>query len=228
VEGAPNFRVSKRPFLGVYTESNNGKGVRISRIVENSPAASTGLMKDDVLTEVDGNPVNSPDELTKVLADKEVDHEVMLTIIRNGNSMKQAVKLGTRNYEFGFMDMNEVERIRGARIPEPPRARGGAAPEGWGGNQDGWFNKNKNKGARLGVTIQEMENYDGLKVIGIESNSLAERNGILLHDVIVKFDGKKVNDTKMLQSLVKDNIGEDVTIQIKRNKKKKKLTFKIE
>ncbi len=228
VEGSPNFRVSKRPFLGVYTESNSGKGVRISKIVEDSPAASTGLMKDDVLTEVDGSPVNSPDELTKVLGGKEVDQEVMLTIIRNGNSMKQAVKLGTRNYEFGFMDMKDVERIRGARVPEAPRARGGAAPEYRGGSQDGWFNKNKNKGPRLGVTIQEMENYDGLKIIGIESNSLAERNGILLHDVIVKFDGKKVNDTKMLQSLVKDNVGEDVTIELKRNKKKKKLTFKIE
>lgn len=236
VEGSPNFRVSKRPFLGVYTESNSGKGVRISRIVEDSPAASTGLMKDDVLTEVDGNPVNSPEELTKMLGDKEVDQEVMLTIIRNGNTMKQAVKLGTRKYEFGFMDMNDVERIRGtrvpetpgARVPEAPRARGGATPESRGGTQDGWFNKNKNKGARLGVTIQEMENYDGLKVIGIESNSLAERNGILLHDVIVKFDGKKVNDTKMLQSLVKDNVGEEVTIELKRNKKKKKLKFKIE
>lgn len=227
-EGAPNFKVSKRPFLGVYTESNDGKGVRITRIVEDSPAAATGLMKDDVLTEVDGNPVNSPDELTKFLGDKEVDQEVMLTIIRNGNSMKQAVKLGTRKYEFGFMDMNEVERMRGARVPRSPNPRVEVYPDARGGNQDGWFNKNKNKGARLGVTIQEMENYDGLKVIGIESNSLAERNGILLHDVIVKFDGKKVNDTKTLQSLVKDNVGEDVTIELKRNKKKKKLTFRIE
>lgn len=227
-EGAPSFKVSRRPFLGVYSESNNGKGVRISRIVENSPASATGLMKDDVLTEVDGSPVNSPEELTKILGQKEVDQEVMLTIIRNGNSMKQAVKLGTRNNEFGFMDIKDVEKIRGVRVPEYPRSRDGVAPEARGGNQDGWFSRDKNKGPRLGVTIQEMENYDGLKVISIESNSLAERNGILLHDVIVKFDGKKVNDTKMLQSLVKDNVGEEVTIELKRNKKKKKLKFKIE
>ena len=54
-------------FLGVGVTDLPGGGVRVERVLDGTPAAELGLQAEDVITSVDGTPVNSPTDLTNLL-----------------------------------------------------------------------------------------------------------------------------------------------------------------
>ncbi len=92
-----NFDMSRRPKLGIGIQDlENGKGVKVIDIDSESAAGKAGLQKDDVVTELDGKPVNSVDELrTKVRGIKEGD-TLKLTYLRGGKAHTADVKFPRR------------------------------------------------------------------------------------------------------------------------------------
>jgi S1-C subfamily serine protease len=54
-------------FLGVSVDFSNGSGALITDVVADTPAAHTGLQAGDVITQVEGRSIDSPDTLTSVL-----------------------------------------------------------------------------------------------------------------------------------------------------------------
>lgn len=76
--------------LGDYFGVADGKGVLISSVVENSPAAKAGLKAGDVITEVDGKAVDQAGGLSRALNEKK-EGDVTLTIVRNKN--RQTIKV---------------------------------------------------------------------------------------------------------------------------------------
>lgn len=54
-------------FLGVGVVDNNGTGAKVVQILQDTPAAEAGIANEDVITAVDGNPVDSPTALTNLL-----------------------------------------------------------------------------------------------------------------------------------------------------------------
>jgi peptidase Do len=63
----------------------------------NGPATSLGLSQGDVLTEIDGNAVNSLMDLKEALDKHKPGDSVTITINRSGQSYKATVQLGTSN-----------------------------------------------------------------------------------------------------------------------------------
>jgi membrane-associated protease RseP (regulator of RpoE activity) len=57
-------------------------GALITSVTENSPAAKAGLKAGDVITAIDGEPVTSPGDITRVLNKKETG-DVSLTVMRD-------------------------------------------------------------------------------------------------------------------------------------------------
>ncbi len=72
--------------------------------------------------------------------------------------------------------------------------------------------------ARLPQAVREARSQrNGLLVIGVESNSPAERAGLLLGDVIVGFDGSQVDDIEDLQTrLTAKAVGDTVSVDVLR------------
>jgi putative serine protease PepD len=58
------------------------------------PAASAGIAPGDVITEIDGEPATSPDQLTALTITKKAGEKVDLTYERNGQSHTTTVTLG--------------------------------------------------------------------------------------------------------------------------------------
>lgn len=90
-----------RPYLGIamYDMSNNyfstQSGVYIQAIEDNSPAATAGLQKGDVITDIDGKEVSSSAYLKYELYKHSVGDEVTITYTRNGKEGTATVKLGS-------------------------------------------------------------------------------------------------------------------------------------
>ena len=81
-------------------------GVWVTDVVPNGPAAKAGLrgsdpndpsspVTGDIITEVDGKPIKTIGELSGYLDTKAVGDNVTLTVVRDGNTIKVNVTLGT-------------------------------------------------------------------------------------------------------------------------------------
>jgi S1-C subfamily serine protease len=98
----------KRGYLGVAgqqvvlhdkkrgPESITERAVLVTGVNPDSPAESAGLMVGDVLLELDGNRIESPDDLLERLSTLSAGRSVALTLVRGGTRVTATVTLGDR------------------------------------------------------------------------------------------------------------------------------------
>jgi len=78
--GVSTMELTKQ--LADYFGIADGKGVLVTSVVEGGPAAKAGVRAGDVITAIDGEAVDSPGDLARVINRKK-EGDVSLTIIRN-------------------------------------------------------------------------------------------------------------------------------------------------
>jgi S1-C subfamily serine protease len=71
--------VGPTAFLGLGVVDNNGSGARIERVVGSGPAAGAGMNPGDVITSVDGAPINSATAMADVLVPHHPGDNVAIT-----------------------------------------------------------------------------------------------------------------------------------------------------
>ncbi len=87
-----SFREERDPcevFIGVYTsETGNGRGVRVSGVIDETPAKMAGIQPGDIILAVDGSPIVNYQQL-RVERDKhEPGDDFQLTVLRAGTEVK--------------------------------------------------------------------------------------------------------------------------------------------
>jgi membrane-associated protease RseP (regulator of RpoE activity) len=88
---------SNAGFLGVAAQTtSDGKGVQVTDVGANSPAAKAGLQKGDVITQIDGNDITNPVALRNAIQAKQSGDTVSVTYTRNGSSNTVKVTLISR------------------------------------------------------------------------------------------------------------------------------------
>jgi serine protease Do len=95
-------------YLGVYTETltrenmsrygmaGEPRGVGITQVAENSPAAKAGLQKGDVIVRFDGEEVSSTQKLSRLVSESAPEHTARLTVSRGGSERELSVTLAKR------------------------------------------------------------------------------------------------------------------------------------
>jgi putative serine protease PepD len=82
-------------FVGIHIEDVSG-GAKITTVGNGSPAAKAGLKVGDVITQYDGKPVTSADELTAAVFNSRAGETVTITVQRDGSTKHVQVKLGVQ------------------------------------------------------------------------------------------------------------------------------------
>ena len=70
------------------------KGAAVNSVVEGSPAAAAGLQRSDIITAVNGNAIESADDLVSIVADANPGDQLKLTVYRQGNTLEITVEVG--------------------------------------------------------------------------------------------------------------------------------------
>ena len=85
-------------YLGVAVEDTDSAegGATLAEVRAGTPAAEAGLQSGDVVTELEGESVDSADELRRLVAAKSPGDSIELTIERDGDTQTVEVTLGTR------------------------------------------------------------------------------------------------------------------------------------
>ena len=219
----------KKPFLGVMlkeVKSEPAKGVMISKIIDETAAADSDLRAGDIILEIDGEEVNTIEDVTRAISKNEPGDKIKIKYDRDGKTSKEKVNLGEKPMEFFAKRFHHGEP---GRPPHPPRAfhfempempeapeipeihiftpDSEEAPEFWE-EKDLPF---------LGVTPGQKQEK-GVAVGTVISESAAEAMGLQPGDVITSFNGNEVNEFDLLADLIGETKPEDnVTLAIERN-----------
>ncbi len=161
------------------------RGVLITEVEADSPAAKAGLKANDVVTEYNGQRIESATQFRRMVRESLAGRAVQLTVWRDaraqtlsatlGNSrdrLERSIRVfGPRDFNFDFA-MPEIEIFTGSRAPLL-----GISAEDISGQLGAYF------GAPGG---------EGVLVREVNAGSPAEKAGMKAGDVITKLDGEKV------------------------------------
>jgi len=101
--------------LAAYFNVKEDGGALVLKVFEDTPAEKAGLKAGDVITKVDEEIVEDPDDLVRALSDYEEDDEVTITYVRHGKTetAKATLEGGAgRGFHFFQGPGRERERIK--------------------------------------------------------------------------------------------------------------------
>ena len=116
--GVSSIELTKQ--LADYMGVTGGKGVLVTSVTENGPAAKAGLRAGDVITAVDGEAIDSPGDISRIINQKK-EGAVTLTIIRNKSPQTIMVTPNDRKaqVEMGQPQVGRRIVIPRIEIPSP-------------------------------------------------------------------------------------------------------------
>ena len=182
-----------RPWLGIRIETLGedqslrdlfkglDKGVVVRTIEADAPAYKSDLRPFDVITHVDGAPVNTDTQLQREVLKKKIGQNVDLTVWRKGQTLKIPITAGELPGEIG--------RASNVQPPAPQK------PE----EMDNKFglqvqDLTKEVAARLKLNVEQ-----GVIVTDVAENSVAATQDIEREDVITEVDGKPIQNAAALR-----------------------------
>ncbi|MES2882368.1 MAG: PDZ domain-containing protein [Bacteroidota bacterium] len=88
------FSFNRRPKLGLsIQDSDDGKGVKVLEVDEESNAAKAGILKDDVILSVDDKEVKGTDDVTSTLRENKEKYTFNFKVQRGGKTQNIEVKM---------------------------------------------------------------------------------------------------------------------------------------
>ena len=208
------------PWLGVQIEDLSDKmlrnldldnGVRVKKVLEDSPAEKAGIEEDDILISYDGKKVHDSQELVKVVRNSDIDDEVTIGFYRDGKHKEVSVKIAKK-------ESQNVMRWYGNKAPHKSiefdkRAWLGVKTESLNDQLREYFAAP----ADLGVLVKE-----------VIKDSPAENVGLKAGDVIIKVADRDIENAKdLVRSINYYDPDEVVEITVIRKKKEKRFKVKL-
>lgn len=186
--------VAHQPDVAKSLGYDKGTGVIVQDFTGNSPATGK-LHKYDVITEVNGKPVESVTALRNAIAQEAPGNSIRMTVFRDGKNEQVSVKLGEQP-ENMLASQNEIV---------PPR---GAAPR-----------STESLGMRLATPGQQLaekfglpDNSQGAVVTFVAPRSPAERAGLQAGDLITEVDRKPVKSAQEASNLIAKHSGKGAVL----------------
>ena len=164
--------------LADYYGLKGKSGVLVASVVPGDPADKAGIKPKDVITDVNGQAVNTSRDLTSLAANLGVGENAKVTILRNGKSQTLEVQIGKRPLTMASVSENGQQEKKGEYgfsvtdvTPELARR-------------------------------YNLESPAGVMVVGVEPRSKADAAGIQQGDLIIEINHQNVASVKDFKSLI--------------------------
>lgn len=82
--------------LSEYYGTKQGQGVLVTEVFQGDPAEKAGIRAEDIIVDVNGQPIKSSRELTRIIADFSVGDTIKIKVLRNGMEKTFDVKIAKR------------------------------------------------------------------------------------------------------------------------------------
>ncbi|HEY4155357.1 MAG TPA: PDZ domain-containing protein [Puia sp.] len=198
-------------FLGVSSRRSETGGATVLEVTGSSPAEKAGIKKGDVITKVNDEKIESPENLFESIHQFKAGDKVKITFKRGGREQTVSVVLEkSKNAPFTYEYKNFY------KMPDMPNMPGMESPL-WGPMPP-----------RLGIKAQDSEDGKGVNVLEVTDGSPAEKAGLKKGDIITQFEGNETNNADELIQQVRDSRDKfTVKVKVLRDGKPQELNIKI-
>jgi len=194
----------------------NDRGVEVTLVVPNSPAAKTGIKAHDVILELNGKLADSAEQFPALIADAGPGDKVNLTVWRNG--AKQTLTATLEAPPNLFLPMPAL-----VLPPEPPQPPNAVAP----------FHAFPSDSPQVGFIGEELgpqlAEYFGVRqgvlVESVNPNTPASRACLKAGDVVTKVNGTPVTSPREISFLIRGR--KSISFTVVRNKKEMALNVEL-
>lgn len=170
--GASLGPVNQKTIEGYGLKVN--KGVMIETVLEEMPAAEAGIQPGDVVIAIDGRPMKTSAQMRNYVASRPPGATMSMDVNRDGKSMKVNVHLKERTEEV--MAQFGSGEVMGAELVPVTEATA----------------------KKYGYRNLEA----GLIITGIKDDSIAERDGLMVGDVIESAGGLPLSSARQLKAIL--------------------------
>lgn len=230
-----SFFIDGGGFLGVYGENislenmaryhlTQPRGVGITQIIQDSPAAKAGLRKDDVILRFDGENVTSVRKLNRLVSEIAPDQSAKITISRNGAEQELTAMIGKRKNPIMagdlFKQQPRVWKFEGPMANNFPENNGDFAF---------MFGNSRRIGVSTVELTEQLAAYfgvaKGVLVTSVSADGPAAKAGLKAGDVITAVDGEAVDSPGDIARIINRKKDGDVSLTVIRNKSQQ--TFRL-
>jgi serine protease Do len=208
------------------------RGVEVTMVDQDAPAGKAGLKEQDVILTLNGNDVQSVEQLRRMIRETPPGRTVTLGISRSGEPMTIKVELADRKknyaYNYNFGPHGKEFKFNMPTMPAMPvlpdmdlpvsivvvhsSARSGLMVE----------NLTPQLGDFLGA-----KNGQGVLVRSVEKGSRADKAGFHAGDVIVKINGEPIHDSGDFSHALRSRKDNTASISVIRDKKEQTITITL-
>ena len=183
------------------------RGVMISGIGDESAAEESGLRPDDVILEVNGEPVDESNLLQERVAMYRPEDEIILTIWRDGKTFERSLILKEREIVIPVTsEMNDFS--------DEPEIEGEEIPENFGrGIEQQTFEE-------LGITLrarsspEDPDTYD-VYIYRVRQNSEAWNRGLREGVELVEVNGEPALNMSVVRKQISNSLENDTSLNLK-------------
>jgi serine protease Do len=212
-------------------------GVEVTLVDQDAPAGKAGLKEHDVILTINGNQVESVEQLRRMIREIPPGRSVTLGVSRDGQSMTLKAQLADRKKTFAVGAPGKAFAFAMPAIPAMP-----AMPAMPGTSFLPEMDMPVSivvvhSSARSGLMVENLtpqlgdffgtKNGKGVLVRSVEKGSRAEQAGFRAGDVIVKVNGESISDSGDFTHAMHGRKSSAVTVSIIREKKELNITLTV-
>ena len=206
------------------------RGVEVTMVDQDAPAGKAGLKEQDVILTLNGNDVQSVEQLRRMIRETPPGRVVTLGVSRSGQPVTIKVELAERKRSFGhnFGPDGKEFKFTMPNMPVMPTmpdiempvsivvvhssARSGLMVENLTPQLGDFF------GAKNGV---------GVLVRSVEKGSRADKAGFRAGDVIIKINGEPIHDSGDFSQALRSRKDNTASISVIRDKKEQTISITL-
>ena len=193
------------------------------------------MKKDDIITRVGDKKVEGPESLSEVVRSFKPKEEVTVYYKRDGKENSVKLTLGEKKdsapMAYSFSTPGISRSFSAPYIVQTPKLKGlSGIPkvQPWGENENNFefFGDMIRRHQKLGLKIQDMEDGTGVKILDVDKDSPAEKEGLKKDDVLTEVGGKKISNTDEAREQLQEN-KEKAAYNIKAKRNGSEMSFDI-
>jgi serine protease Do len=206
------------------------RGVEVTMVDQDAPAGKAGLKEQDVILSVNGNDVQSVEQLRRMIRETPPGRVVTLGVSRNGQPMTVKVELAERKRSFGhnFGPDGKEFKFTMPTMPVMPVMPDIDVPLSI---------VVVHSSVRSGLMVENLtpqlgdffgtKNGQGVLVRSVEKGSRADKAGFRAGDVIVKINGEPIHDSGDFSHALRSHQDNTASISVIRDKKEQTITITL-
>jgi serine protease Do len=212
-------------------------GVEVTLVDQDAPAGKAGVKEHDVILSINGNQVESVEQLRRMIREIPPGRLVTLGVSRDGQSLTLKAQLADRKKTFSMGGSGKAFSFAMPAMPAVPAMPAMPATP-FAPEMDMPVSiVVVHSSARSGLMVENLtpqlgdffgaKNGKGVLVRSVEKGSRAEQAGFRAGDVIVKVNGESISDSGDFTHFMHGRKSNTVTVSIIREKKEQNLTLTV-